>query len=287
MKKSNIIISGASGFIGTHLYRALADGGYEHVIRMDRGAPEVIQSGDIIVHLACSTTPVTSELHKEQDIKDNVVSSLRLLEICVARKIEKFIFLSSGGTVYGDHSDALLKEEFACNPRSFHGVMKLTIEHYIQAFHAQHDLPYLIARGGNVYGRRPDAVKAQGAIDVFLKRTMAGEPIEVQGDGTTVRDYIYIDDAVDFLRHAITMPVEGIFNMGTGIGTSLREILDIIQRITGKTPQVRHTDQKKFDVASVVLDIQKAKQYLAWAPQYSVEDGIRKLHEYYISPSAS
>ncbi len=247
MKKNKIIITGGNGFIGSNLAKRLYSLGHKNLVIVDRNKSKnskiktvlgsfsdkdllsrTINKNDIVVHLACSSIPATSESNREKDIEENVIGTLNLLDVCIKKGAGKFVFVSSGGTVYGDYGKKLLKEEFNCNPANSHGAMKLAIEKYIQIFNRLYGLKYVIARKGNVYGRIGDRNRQQGAIDVFLQKILNSEQVEIWGDGNSVRDYVFIDDAVEFLVKAIKNPIQGVFNVGTGKGTPLKEIIKII-----------------------------------------------------------
>ena len=217
--KNRIIITGGAGFIGSHLITALKNSGYKNLLVVDKNQPadrgvrfikgdfsgslrRTIKNGDTIVHLACSTIPSTSEQNKEKDIMENVIGAVRLLENCRGKKLKNFIFLSSGGTVYGKINRPA-EETDAPQPINAHGLMKYLIEKYIE-IHAQlYGLNYTIVRASNPYGREVVGARKQGVIDIFFKKVLADEPIEIWGDGRVIRDYFHIDDLTALLLKII------------------------------------------------------------------------------------
>ncbi len=299
MKKNRIIITGGSGFIGQFLVRGLKDAGWQKIIIIDRKQPQfcpyqfyqgnfsnqnflrnIINKGDIIIHLACTTVPATSELNKEKDVKDNVIGALRLLSVGVEKGIKLFVFPSSGGTVYGDVGRRPAKETDCANPINSHGVMKLAIENYIKVFHKIYGLDFLIVRAGNPYGGNPDWRRKQGVIDIFLKKVIAGQPLEIWGDGRVVRDYIYINDFIDFFITALNQKAKNeIFNVASGQGHSLNDILRIIKQVTKREFSPKYRPKRNFDLAYNVLDISKARRLLGWRPRFCLKKGVEIMYK--------
>jgi len=294
--KNRIIITGGAGFIGSHLTAALRKNGYKNLLVIDKNHPadrgvrfikgdfsnsrllhQIIKNGDIIVHLACSTIPSTSEQNKEKDIMENVIGAVRLLENCRGKKLKNFIFLSSGGTVYGNISKPA-KETDAAQPSNAHGLMKYLIEKYIE-IHAQlYGLNYTIIRASNPYGRKVVGGIKQGVIDVLLKKTTDNQLIEIWGDGKVVRDYFHIDDLTALLVKIIKKPtLNQTINVGSGHGISINNLLKIIKKITGKKLKIKYLPGRGFDLPYNILNINKAKKLYGWRPKIGLEDGIKKI----------
>ena len=292
-----IVLIGGTGFIGQKLAEKLGD--ENNVVVVARTLPKnvqegitftqahfgnrdemdsVLSKGDIVVHLACSTIPATSEANRAKDIEENVVATVNLLESCVKNGVEKFVYVSSGGTVYGDHGKNILSEEALCAPVSAHGAMKLSIEQYVGMYHRQFGLPYIIVRPGNVYGRDFEPGREQGAIEVFLSCALRGEPINIWGDGNVTRDYVHVDDVAEFFVRILKDDVvNDTYNVGSAEGTSLNEIVKLIEEVTGTHVPAHafaYTASRAFDVPYIVLDTSKAKRQLGWSPKRSLKDGL-------------
>jgi len=299
----NCLVLGGNGFIGSHLVdKLIAEG---HVVRVfDRGKElyrppltavdyrygdfgnrgllaEALMNIDVVFHLISTTLPKTSNDDPAFDVQSNVVETIFLLEQCVNRKIGKIIFLSSGGTVYGKPVSLPVSENSPTEPQCSYGISKLMIEKYMVLFNHLYGLDYTVLRPSNVYGERQNPNGIQGVISVFLGKVSRKEPIQVWGDGSIVRDYIYINDLIDAIyRAAITKTVDRIFNIGSGQGYSLNEIIGVIRQVTKQDVTVEYQQGRNFDVPEVYLDVARAKHQLDWAPTTHLYDGIKRTWEF-------
>ena len=193
----------------------------------------------------------------------------------MASKIKKIIFSSSGGTVYGIPQSMPVREENQTNPICSYGISKLAIEKYLILFKHLHNLDFVIIRPSNPFGSRQNPYGIQGVIPVFLRKILRGETIQIWGGGDVVRDFIYIEDLVDaFYRSMICNTVSNIFNIGSGKGHSLNNLLSIMRTVTGLDLSVTHTKSRTYDVPEIYLDITRASKELNWAPHTSLEQGI-------------
>jgi UDP-glucose 4-epimerase len=196
--------------------------------------------------------------------------------------VRKLVFSSSGGTVYGRTHLSPIPESHATDPTCSHGIGKLAIEKYLQLYKELHGIDYAALRIANPYGERQRTEKAQGALGVLLERVLNNRPFEIWGDGSVVRDYIYVADVV---RALIACAAERetpskVFNIGTGRGTSLSELIDVVERTTGRRAQRIYLPARGFDIPENVLDTSRATEELGWTASVSLEDGIRKTIEW-------
>jgi UDP-glucose 4-epimerase len=295
----NTLILGGNGFIGSHLVdRLLADGHnvrvfdkYEEHYRKpvagvdycvgdfgNRGMLSDALAGiDMVFHLISTTLPKTSNDDPAFDVQSNVIETIFLLEQCVAKKIRKVVYISSGGAIYGKPSSLPISENCPTEPECSYGITKLTVEKYLALFNHLYGLDYVIFRPSNPYGSRQKPDGIQGAISVFLGRVAQGKSLEIWGDGRVVRDYIFIDDLIDGIYSgAFSNAPSRVFNLGSGSGNSLNEIIDVIRKVTGRKIDVSYTARRSFDVPSIYLNIFRAKQELSWKPTVSLEMGIEK-----------
>ena len=230
---------------------------------------------DAVIHCVSTTTPKSSNESPEFDIQSNVIGTLNLLDICVRHKIGKLVFLSSGGTIYGDIGDAILVDEsHAVRPMCSYGVSKLTIEHYLDVYKHLRGLDYVALRLSNPYGERQSPLRALGALTVFLHRTLKRQEVEVWGDGSVTRDFIYVVDVADAVYLATVNPLTGIYNVGSGTGLSLRDILTNIGKVVDIEPIVKWMAPRSFDVPRIVLDASKLRNDTGWDCRISLPEGI-------------
>jgi UDP-glucose 4-epimerase len=237
---------------------------------------------DTVFHLIHTTIPVTSMKDAFHDAASNIIPSIRLFRIVAERRISKLIFLSSGGTVYGVSRKAPISEDDPTNPICPYGVSKLAIERYLQHFSSQHGFKGISVRLSNPFGKHQLPGKPIGAIANFLSRTAQNQEIEIWGDGSIVRDYLYISDVMNALERIVeseTIP-SGVYNLGFGTGHSLNQILDLVRKTSRKNLTVTYKEQRDFDVPEIVLDCTRIKNDIPWRPEIELAEGIEKLWRY-------
>jgi UDP-glucose 4-epimerase len=298
------LVLGGCGFLGSVVTRRLVASGQKVRVfdkegvdtwRLQSVLPQIdlqfgdfMNSGDLtrcldgvhtVLHFIGTTIPQSSMNDIHFDIESNVLSTVRLLELMAARKTQRLIYSSSGGTVYGVASQQRpLCETDATEPIAAYGVSKLMIEKIIRLFEYHYNLPAVILRIANPYGESQHPLRPQGAVGVFLHKALHGEGICIWGDGSVVRDYIYEADVASAVEAVLALPaLSGIFNVGTGSGSTLNEILALIRATTMKPLQVTYDASRSFDVPYNVLAIDKLKQATGWTPQYSLAAGIDTL----------
>jgi len=206
------------------------------------------------------------------------VGTIQLLHECVKEKVQKVVFISSGGTVYGVPKTDLISEDHENNPICSYGITKLTIEKYLHLFQRIHGLEYVVARLSNPYGELQNPNAKQGAIGVFLGHIARNQAIAIWGDGEVVRDYLYITDAVKALLCAAKYEPEDensprVFNIGSGEGHSLNQIVATIKEVVGEV-SVNYSESRSVDVPVNVLDISRARKYLQWKPEVPLTSGV-------------
>jgi len=293
-----ILVLGGSGFLGSHIVDKFLSEKHDVTVydlypERFRRSPsgikfvtgdfgnvgaldELIATGfDAVIHCVSTTTPKSSNESPEFDIQSNVIGTLYLLDICARRNIGKLVFLSSGGTVYGDIGDLeLVDESHSVRPMCSYGVSKLSIERYLDVYKHLRGLNYVALRLSNPYGERQSPLRALGALTVFLHRTLKHQTVEVWGDGSVTRDFIYVGDVANAVYLATVNPVSGTYNVGTGTGLSLRDILTEISRVIHIEPTVSWLASRSFDVPRIVLDCRKLKDATNWNSVTTLEDGI-------------
>lgn len=189
------------------------------------------------------------------------------------------IFLSSGGTIYGIQNEQPIREDAECKPINHYGSVKLCIESVMRTFNTQTHSNMLIARISNPYGPGQDFHKGVGFVDAAVKKTLSHEPIEIWGDGTVIRDYIYIDDVVEMLYALLDYNGEQeVFNVSSNEGISLNQVIECLRKL-GYTPKVQYKDSRSVDVPAVVLDNEKIRMVYT-DPLTSFQEGLAKYTDY-------
>lgn len=304
----NILLLGAAGFIGTNLTRKLLEDPNNKItlvdVKRDYFIPDVCGNNvsiiespigentdfapllcgqDIVYHLVSTTVPTTSNQQVANELTANVVMTARLLDACVACGVQKVIFISSGGTVYGKESRCPLTEDTATNPISSYGIQKVTIEKLLYLYHYMHGLDYRVVRLANPYGpyQRPNGIL--GAITTFTYKALNREQIIVYGDGSVVRDFIYIDDAVrGILAIANGEHPHKTFNLGSGYGTSIRQVLTQIQTALQIPLDIVWKESRKVDVPVNYLDISRYEEAFGPLNPISLQEGICKTADFMV-----
>jgi UDP-glucose 4-epimerase len=233
-----------------------------------------------------TTLPQNSNENPVYDVESNVAGSLAMLQSAVRNKIRKVIFASSGGTVYGIPKQIPIPETHATDPLCSYGICKLAVEKYLHLFQALHGLDYCVLRLSNPFGERQRIASAQGAVTTFLHKALNAELIEIWGDGSVVRDYVYVGDAAQAMIAAIHEQANGrVVNVGSGLGQSLNDILAAIEKLTGRSVRRTYTKGRPFDVPFNVLDIGCARSVLGWQPGVSFAEGLaRTAHWLSVNP---
>jgi len=236
---------------------------------------------DYVYHFVGTTLPKTSTDNPVYDVESNVVATLKLLEAASRNQVKRIIFSSSGGTVYGNPQAIPILEDHPTNPTCSYGITKLTIEKYLELYRRTRGLDYVCFRIANPYGERQNVQAVQGAVAVFLGLVKQGKPITIWGSGDITRDYIYITDVVRVLIRALAqVPQWRVLNLGSGQGTTLNELVEVIREVTGKDVSVIYTEGRPIDVPANVLDITRVQEAFGFSPNVSLPEGISRTWQW-------
>lgn len=306
--KESCIIFGGGGFIGSHIAEDLLANGirvtvFDKLNASKKNVAHILDKIDFIegdfnnevdiskalkgknyvVHLVSSTVPATSNQNTFYDVESNLISSLHLFEKCVEYNINRLVFISSGGTVYGNPVKLPINEKHPTEPTSSYGIIKLTIEKYLFLYNELKGLDYKILRFANPYGERQNPFLTQGLIAHLLYKIKKGETLEVWGDGKVIRDYFYIKDGARSIYRSLKDKTSNrIYNISSGKGHSINQILERFRRVLKLDFDVKYLPGRKFDVRSNILDNRLAARNLKWVPEFSFNEGLKNTWRYFL-----
>lgn len=236
-----------------------------------------IHGTDAVVHLVSTTLPKNSNDDPIYDVQSNLVGTLQMLNAMVASKVHRIVFISSGGTVYGSPKYLPIDEAHPTDPQVSYGITKLAIEKYLLMYGRLHGIRPTILRVANPYGERQRIETAQGAVGVFVQRALQGLPVEIWGDGSVTRDFLYVSDVADAFAKAIGYSGDqSIFNISSGVGTSLNQLIEAVEDVVGLPVARVYAEARAFDVPISVLCNDAARRELGWVPIVAMNDGIAR-----------
>jgi UDP-glucose 4-epimerase len=293
------LVVGGNGFIGSHVVDALARRGHR-VSAFDRfgaiGASfdslgvrritgdflsrsdlsKAVAGHEIVVHCLSTTSPATADDEPSLDITTNVAQSVQLLQVCVEAGVRRVAYASSGGAIYGDQPKRVFSETDLALPTSPYAIGKLAVEGYLRYFRKKFGLDYVVFRISNPYGPRQHPQKRQGVIPISLRRIAEGEPVVVYGDGSMVRDYLYVEDLAAMMARMVDAQTNyDVYNIGSGVGTSVNELLEVIRTVVRRPFAVVHEDVPPTFVDHVTLDVARIAEEFGDVATTDLETGIR------------
>ncbi len=293
-----ILVTGGAGFIGSHVAERLVAAGGDVVVidNLSTGRrayvpgaarffPYDIKSEDafelvsrwrpqIIVHFAAQMSVQVSVSDPPLDAQENILGSLNLFQAAGRAGVEKIIFASTGGALYGNDAPLPAVEESPIMPEAPYGVSKMAVEHYLRFYHRQYGIIPICLRYANVYGPRQNGRGEAGVVAIFIEKLLAAEQPIINGDGLQTRDFVFVGDVVAANLLALDYPRPGVFNIGTGQETDIRRIYLEIQKLTGSALDPVHGPAKPGEQRRSLLDSSRARQELGWRPQVTLTDGL-------------
>ena len=300
-----VVVTGGAGFIGSHIVDLLIEKKYEVVVLDDLSTGKIenvnkkakfyktdIKGGEtililrkempnVIIHEAAQISVSASVRNPMFDAENNILGALNLLEFAKANGLKKFIFASSGGTVYGEPDKFPVTEKFPLQATSPYGISKMTTEYYIRFYNREYKLGYTALRYSNVYGPRQDPHGEAGVVAIFSKAVLSGVSPRINGDGKYIRDYVYCKDVAQANLLALESGYWGSVNIGTGRGVDVNELYSVIAKTAGFKGSAVHGPARPGDLRKNILGISEAKKVLKWEPKVKLETGIKETLEYF------
>ncbi len=302
-----VLVTGGAGFIGSHVVDSYLRVGHDVAVLDDlsRGSEKNLTAGarfyagDIrdrkfVEHVFTREKPEVVNHHAAQmdvrrgvreplfDASVNILGSLNLLEAAVGQGARRFIYISTSGAAYGEPARLPVSEDHPINPITPYGISKHTVEHYLYTFSYLYGLSYAVLRYGNVYGPRQSSQGEAGVFAIFSEQMLAGTRPVIYGDGSKVRDYVYIDDVVRANVAALERGSGEIFNIGTGVPTTDYEVFCLIRDLVGKKGlEPTYTSKRPGEIDKIFLDISKARRLLQWNPEVPLFEGARRTVAYF------
>lgn len=299
-----ILVTGGTGFIASHIVDRYVDLGHEvEVIDNMSTGKESNKREDVVYHNIDIRNPEISNIfHKGKfevvnhhaaqidvrkstqnptfDAEINILGTLNLLQNVVENNVEKFIFASTGGAIYGDQEHLPVPESSPTNPVSPYGVSKLAVEKYLHYYETEYGLNYNVLRYSNVYGPRQNPHGEAGVVAIFALKLLNGETVKINGDGTQTRDYVYVEDIARLNSKVLTSDETFILNAGTGVENDVNEVFKFVQKFAGSNSEALHGPAVPGEQMRSSIDSSIAKQKLDWDSTTGLEDGIKKTVEF-------
>lgn len=300
----NVLVTGGAGFIGSNLVDSLVEAGHKVVVAdnlstgrkgnlnrkavfyqvdiRDAALEDIFKEReiDVIFHLAAQIDVRRSVAEPVNDAEINILGSLNLLSMAAKYKVRRIIFSSTGGAIYGEQSYYPADEEHPLNPLSPYGVSKLSFEKYLYYARAEQKLNYTVLRYANVYGPRQDPHGEAGVVAIFSNCLLGGVAPTIYGDGEQTRDFVFVGDVVGANMLALEKALDGIFNVGTGIETSVNRLCMKMIEIIGGNLKPGYAAGRPGEQRRSVIDPSKLMSE-GWKPSVGIEDGLRKTIEYF------
>jgi UDP-glucose 4-epimerase len=301
-----VVVLGGLGFMGSHLCRRLLKDGYKVRI-FDKGSTgqtlteefpgqvdvfegniarpddvvKAIGNGTTVVNLIHTTVPGSSMADPVYDISSNVAATVGWLRLLDKTNVRRILYVSSGGTVYGLPESLPITETHPTNPICSYGITKLAIEKYTAMFADMFGIDYLILRPSNVYGPGQRLNVGQGVIGILARRALDGQPLEVWGTGSNLRDYLFIDDLTEAITALIVYEgQERVFNVSSGVGHSVVQIISVLEQHIQPFPMVTHFPERTFDTTINILDPSRIYAEIGWRPAIDLETGTLRAIEW-------
>lgn len=300
-----ILVTGGAGFIGSHVVDLYLAHGHQVVVvdnlatgrRQNLNPAATFYQLDIrdplLAELFAQERPEVVNHHAAQvsvresvadpllDADINIRGSLNLLECSRQSGVQRFIYISSGGAVYGEPAYLPCDEDHPIAPICQYGASKYATELYLQMYCVIYGLEYMTLRYGNVYGPRQDPNGEAGVVAIFTSQMLMGAPVVINGDGHQVRDFVYVGDCAQASLAALNVSGSGTYNLASGQGTSINEVAEMLQELTGYKGRPAHGPAKLGETYKIYLSAERAAQELGWRPQVGLLEGLQRTVDHF------
>ena len=301
-----ILVTGGAGFIGSHVVDALIQAGHAVAVADDLSTGKrenlnpraTFHQLDIrifealtrlwekehphyVVHCAAQVSVNHSVAEPLQDAQINILGSINLLECCRCFGLQKFVYVSTGGALYGEPRYLPCDEAHPIDPLSPYGASKHAVEHYLYLYRQNFGLNYTVLRCANVYGPRQDPFGEAGVVAIFTQRMLHGEQVVIFGSGEQQRDFVYVADVARACLLALEQGDGALVNIGMGAGTSVNQIYRRLKSLTTYPLDARYDPPRPSEPFQVWLEAQKAKEVLGWEPEVSLDEGLKRTVEWF------
>jgi UDP-glucose 4-epimerase len=301
-----VLVTGGAGFIASHVVDLLIENDYEVVIvddlstgrksnlnpkarfyQIDIRDPKIMEvfeeeRPDFVDHHAAQMDVRKSVVDPQFDADVNVRGSINLLECARRYEVKRFVYISTGGAVYGEPEYLPCDEKHPINPICPYGASKHTVEHYLYMYKVLYGMEYVVLRYPNVYGPRQDPHGEAGVVAIFTGLMLQGHPVTINGDGEQQRDFTFVGDCARANLLALTSErVNGIYNVGAGKPTTVNEIFSALKEITAYPHAPIHGPAKLGETRRIYLDARRAQEDMGWEPSVSLYDGLKQTVEYF------
>jgi len=306
-----VLVTGGAGFIGSHVVDKYLESGYEVVIvddlstgrlsnlnpaakfyQLDIRSPELErvfdeERPDFVNHHAAQMNVRRSIVEPLFDADVNILGSINLIECARRYDVKRIVYISTGGAVYGEPEYLPCDEQHPINPICQYGASKHTVEHYLYMYHQNYGLPYTVLRYPNVYGPRQDPHGEAGVVAIFTGQMLSGEQVVINGDGEQKRDFVHVADCANANLLALSAEKNGIFNIGSGVGTTINQVFATLKELTHYPLEPVYGSPILGETREIFLEAAKANQALNWSPELNLKQGMATTVDYFLDKEVS
>ena len=293
-----VLVTGGAGFIGSHIADELIVKGIKVLVIDDLSSGDLANiqkevefinlsiadqklndvlndfKADMLIHCAAQVSVANSVMAPDFDAEVNILNGLKIIDYAMKSGVKSYVYLNTGGALYGEPNYLPCDERHPINPISPYGLSKWTLENYFGLL-----LPastnFTSLRLANVYGPRQDPEGEAGVVAIFAQKMLDGQDVKIFGDGDQSRDFVYVKDVAESVTAVLETETQGRINIGSGVQTSLKEIFEYLRVEVGYTKKPIYESEREGDVRHIYLNVEKAKEALGWTARTNLKDGLK------------